>query len=128
MAGGVRATVAVASLAIALSCGKGAQTGGAPQPAAPAGTGEVTEDETTPAQPAAEAGDLTLARAIDREICRTRGCCVSAIEEAGTDRKGRALVVATIDAGDRGVASCLVPQPVEPEPFGSGALDKEKSP
>ncbi|HWJ56893.1 MAG TPA: hypothetical protein VNR90_11735, partial [Vicinamibacterales bacterium] len=70
----------------------------------------------------------TLARAIDRKICRTRGCCVSAIEEAGTDRKGRALVVATIDAGDRGVASCLVPQPVEPEPFGSGALDKEKSP
>src|SRR6478735_3026588 len=124
MAGGVRATVAVAALALAVSCGKGAQTGGAP-PSAPARPGEVTEDETTATQPATEAGDVTLARAIDRKICRKRGCCVSAIEEAGTDRKGRSLVVATIDAGDRGVASCLVPQPAVPEPFGRGTLDKE---
>jgi hypothetical protein len=127
MAGGVRATFAVAALAVALSCAKGAPTRGAP-PAATAGPGEVTEDEVTSTPRATEAGDLTLARAIDRKICRKRGCCVSALEEAGTDRKGRSLVVATIDAGDRGVASCLVPQPVEPEPFGSGALDKEKSP
>ena len=72
--------------------------------------------------------DLALAKAIDRKICRKRGCCVSAIQDAGTDRKGRSLVVATIDAGSGGVASCLVPPPIEPEPFGSEVLDKEPSP
>ena len=117
---------------VSISCGKGAGPGsGAPaEPAArnaPA-RGQQTEDESGPQRPEAEVENLALAKAIDRKICRKRGCCVSGIEDAGTDRKGRSLVVATIDAGSGGVASCLVPPPLVPAPFGTGALDKEPCP
>jgi len=129
---GVRAAVvaAVASTLLAASCGKRSPTRPGSETASPgsASGGEVTEDEVTAERPATEVEDLTLARAIDRRICRKSGCCVSAIEPAGSDRKGRSLVVATIDTGDPGVASCLVPHPAEPDAFGSGVLDKEPSP
>jgi hypothetical protein len=90
--------------------------------------GDKTEDEVAAKPPETEADDAALAKAIDKRICRKRGCCVTGIEDAGTDRKGRSLVVATIDAGFGGVANCLVPPVVEPAPFGSGALDKEPCP
>ena len=129
---GVRAAVvaAVASMVLAASCGKRAPTSPGGEKASPgsASAGEATEDEVNPAHPPTEAEDLTLARAIDRRICRKHGCCVSGIEEAGTDRKGRSLVVATVDTGDPGVANCLVPHPAEPDAFGSGVLDREPSP
>jgi hypothetical protein len=115
----------------ALSCGGKSAGPGAPAErvvrSAPA-RGERTEDEISAQRPTTEVENLALAKAIDRKICRKRGCCVTAIEEAGTDRKGRSLVVATIDAGYGGVASCLAPQAVEPAPFGSGTLDKEACP
>jgi hypothetical protein len=121
--------VAVASVLVAASCGKRAPTGtGGRGAGGPDVTGQRTEDEASPQRPETEAEADALARAIDRKICRKRGCCVSEIEEAGTDRKGRSLVVATIDAGYGGTSSCLVTPPTEPQPFGSGALDKEPSP
>ena len=129
MVAGVRVALVTAVL-VALSCGKQSQTdaGKGRSATGAASAGEKTEDEVSPKRPDTEAEDDALARAIDRKICRKRGCCVSGIEDAGTDRKGRSLVVATIDAGYGGVASCLVTPPREPEPFGSGALDKEPSP
>src|SRR3954451_15870706 len=112
MAVGVRGAfvAAVASTLLAASCGKRAPTDLRGPEARPgsASAGEPTEDEINPAHPPTEGEELTLAPAIDRRICPKRGCCVSAIEDAGTDRKGRSLVVATIDTGDPGVASCLV--------------------
>jgi hypothetical protein len=125
-----RAAVVIPALLAALSCGKRAGSGVSPgaAPHSAAARGERAADESGPERPEAEVEDLTLAKAIDRKICRKRGCCVTGIEEAGTDRKGRALVVATIDAGYGGVASCLVPQVAEPASFGSGALDKEPCP
>lgn len=111
-----------------VSCGKGAGPGGGATAETPGRTpparGEQTEDESRsqPAEAEAEAENLALARAIDRKLCRKRGCCVSVIEDAGTDRKGRSLAVATIGG------NCLVPQPVVPEPFGNGTLDKEPCP
>lgn len=132
MAAGVRGSVVavVTSILCALSCGKRSQTGSVGDSAATgaASAGEKTEDEVSPKRPDTEAEDDALARAIDRKICRKRACCVSGIEDAGKDRKGRSLVVATIDAGAGGVASCLVTPPSEPESFGSGALDKEPCP
>jgi hypothetical protein len=114
---------------LAVSCGRRAPTGvvadETPREAIP---GEKTEDEVSAPRPTEEAADLALAKAIDRKICRKRDCCVSGIEDAGTDRKGRSMVVATIDAGEGGVASCLVPPEAEPETFGSEVLDKEPSP
>jgi len=129
--------VVLASLLVSvglLSCGKRpSQVSPSPDafvggPGTSPGRGEVSEDESTPAPPAPEGVDLALARAIDRKLCRKRGCCVSAIEEAGRDRKGRSLAVATIDAGYGGEASCLVPPPVEPAAFGNGTLDREVYP
>ncbi len=125
-------TALISWVSAGISCGKGA----APAPgatAAPAARnaparGEQTEDESGPQRPEAEVENLALAKAIDWKICRKRGCCVSVIEDAGTDQKGRSLVVATIDAGSGGVASCLVPPPLDPTPFGNGALDKEPCP
>ena len=132
MAAGVRGSVVavVTSVLFALSCGKRSQTDEGKGRAATgaASAGAKTEDEVSPKRPDTEAEDDALARAIDRKICRKRGCCVSVIEDAGKDRKGRSLVVATLDAGYGGVASCLVTPPSEPEPFGSGALDKEPCP
>jgi len=128
---GVRASVvaAVVCLLFAGACGKRSPGGGgAGGPAGPAVSGQKTEDEVSPQRPETEAADDALAKAIDRKICRKRGCCVSGIEEAGTDRKGRSMVVATIDTGYGGAASCLVTTPAEPQPFGSGALDKEPCP
>jgi len=128
MAVGVRAAVgaAVVSALLAVSCGKAAP--GEKAASRPAIAGEKSEDEVSAPRPTEEAEDLALAKAIDRKICRKRDCCVSGIEDAGTDRKGRSMVVATIDAGEGGVASCLVPPQAEPETFGSEVLDKEPSP
>jgi hypothetical protein len=136
-AGGALIAILLApALAAGVSCGKDAR----PRPAAERATaeeraapdtlvrGQRAEDEGRLPPPEAGGENLALAKAIDRKVCRKRGCCVSAIEDAGTDRKGRSLVVATIDAGYGGAASCLVPPPIEPEPFGNGALDKEPSP
>jgi hypothetical protein len=128
---GARASVvaAVAFLLFAASCGKRSPGGAADRgPAGAVVAGQPSEDEVSPQRPETEAEADALARAIDRRICHKRGCCVSEIEEAGTDRKGRSMVVATIDAGYGGVASCLVTPPAEPQPFGSGALDKEPCP
>ena len=102
---------AIASTLLVASCGKrGPTSPGGEKASSPASAsaGEVTEDEVNPEHPVTDAEDLTLARAIDRKICRKSGCCVSEIEPAGTDRKGRSLVVATIDTGDPGVASCSI--------------------
>jgi hypothetical protein len=124
------AVVLLLALFAAPSCGKGGGhstvAGRAPR-AAPA-RGERTEDEISAERPKAEVDNIALAKAIDRKICRKRGCCVTAIDDAGTDRKGRSLAVATIDAGYGGVASCLVPQAAEPASFGSGTLDREPCP
>ena len=132
MAVGVRAAVgaAVVSALLAVSCGRRAPTGAGEkkETARPAIVGEKSEDEVSAPRPSEEAEDLALAKAIDRKICRKRDCCVSGIEDAGTDRKGRSMVVATIDAGEGGVASCLVPPQAEPATFGSEVLDKEPSP
>jgi len=119
-------------VSVAISCRKGDETGpGAPSrpPSrdAPA-RGEQTEDESGPQRPQAEVENLALAKAIDRKICRKRGCCVRGIEDAGTDHKGRSLVVATIDAGFDGVTNCLVAPPLDPAPFGKGLLDNEPCP
>ena len=115
-----------------ISCGKGDGSGPGAREELPArnapARGQQSEDESRPQRPQAEVENLALAKAIDRKFCRKRGCCVSGIEDAGTDRKGRSLAVATIDAGSGGVASCLVPPPLEPAPFGNGALDKEPCP
>jgi len=134
--GGMRAGLAlmavVPCLLTGLSCGKDAGPGER-APAEPIARtlparGQQTEDENGPQRPVAEVENLALAKAIDRKICRKRGCCVSGIEDAGTDHKGRSMVVATIDAGSGGVASCLVPPPLVPTPFGNGALDIEPCP
>jgi len=122
----------ISCVSAGISCSNGAgSVAGAPSElstrSAPA-RGQRTEDESGPQRPEAEVQNLALAKAIDRKFCRKRGCCVSGIEDAGSDRKGRSLVVATIDAGSGGVASCLVPPPLEPAPFGTGALDKEPCP
>jgi hypothetical protein len=126
MRGALVAIAGISSLLSGVSCGKGPGSGAGATVAAPAGStparGEQTEDETRPQPPREEVGNLALARAIDRKICRKRGCCVSGIEDAGTDRKGRSLAVATIGG------ACLVRQPVVPEPFGNGTLDKEPCP
>ena len=47
-----------------------------------------------------------LAQDLDRRLCSERRCCVSALEDAGKDGKGRALVVATVDMA---AASCVAP-------------------
>ncbi len=122
--------VVMPALGAGFSCGKEAGPAATAEHAArgAAARGQPTEDESRPQRPQAEVENLALARAIDRKICGKRGCCVSGIEDAGTDRKGRSLAVATIDAGFGGVASCLVPPSVEPAPFGSGVLDKEPCP
>jgi hypothetical protein len=123
--------VAIAGISCVLSgvsCGKGAGSGAGATAAAPTRSaparGEQTEDEGRPQPPEAQqqVENLALAKAIDRKLCRKRGCCVSGIEDAGTDRKGRSLVVATIGG------ACLVPEPVVPEPFGNGTIDLEPSP
>ena len=132
MSSGFVAIAVFLCVSAGISCGKGAGSGpGAPAEVAARNAparGQQTEDESGPQRPEAEVQNLALAKAIDRKFCRKRGCCVSGIEDAGIDRKGRSLAVATIDAGSGGVASCLVPPPVEPAPFGAGALDKEPCP
>ena len=100
------------------------------RPSEPAGAAaalaEVTEDEVQPPEPtdAADA-EAAEARDLDRLLCRKRGCCVSKVEDAGRDSKGRTLTIATVD-GSGGV--CLAPALLQPEPFGTGALDRDPSP
>src|SRR4029078_552161 len=98
MAVGVRAAVgaAVVSALLAVSCGKAAP--GEKAAARPAIAGEKSEDEGSAPRPTEEAEDLALANALDRKICRKRDCCVSGIEDAGTDRKGRSTGGGTISA------------------------------
>jgi hypothetical protein len=52
--------------------------------------------------------DPAEVRLVERALCRRTGCCVASLEDAGTDRKGRALVVArtVLDGTD-----CLLPRP-----------------
>ena len=131
---GVRAAVvaAVASMLLATSCGKRAPTSPGGEKASPgsASAGEVTEDEVTAERPATRGrGPRRSRRQSTGRFAASSGCCVSAIEPAGIDRKGRSLVVATIDAGDPAASRAAWSRlRLEPDAFGSGVLDKEPSP
>jgi hypothetical protein len=85
----------------------------------------ASEDEIQPLDPDAADAEIAEARVLDKALCRKRGCCVTKSEDAGRDSKGRALSVVTVDGSG---AACLAPAAQQPEPFGSGVLDREPSP
>lgn len=118
--------VAALTLAVAATAPGHAGDGGAPPAGAAGTTATATEDEVQPPEPtdAADAEEAD-ARALDRILCRKRGCCVSKVEDAGKDAKGRTLTVATVDGSG---GACLAPPQVQPEPFGTGILDRDPSP
>lgn len=89
---------------------------------------EPSEDEVQPPEPTDAADEeVAEARALDRLLCRRRGCCVTKVEDAGRTRQGQGhtLTVVTVDASG---AVCLAPPQLEPEPFGTGVLDRAPSP
>jgi hypothetical protein len=90
--------------------------GRAPAPSAPPGAGRTDAGAVTVSKDALLApppsqstiDDPAQARLIDRTLCRQAGCCVVWIQDAGTDRKGRTLLVArTAPDG----TDCLIPRP-----------------
>ena len=114
---------------LALAALAGCRRGGSQPPGAghaDAAAGTVTEDERL-APPASESAidNPAEVRLVDRALCRHARCCVLSLQDAGTDRKGRRLVVAETALDGTG---CLLPRSRVPQPFGAGKLDLAPSP
>jgi len=119
------AAMVAALLAVAAPASWSWAAGDAGAPPPPPGQAP-SEDEVQPldATDAADA-EVAEARALDKALCRKRGCCVTKAEDAGRDSNGRTLTVVTVDGSG---AACLAPPAQQPEPFGGGVLDREPSP
>jgi hypothetical protein len=79
-----------------------------PAPRRPdAGVLKVTRKEA-PEPPPQRAVELSQVRLVERTLCRRGDCCVIALEDAGTDQKGRSLLVAETAAD---LTDCLIERP-----------------
>jgi hypothetical protein len=123
-----RVATAVVLLAALAACRRTPPAGPAPEATRPpveAASRQVAEDEVLAPRQQTLPEDVAHVRLAERALCRDSGCCVESLQRAGTDRRGRTLVVATLAMDG---ADCLLTRERPPSAFGSGKLDRERSP